>query len=64
MSEVAEARKLSHAAVGYEHPSQHRPQRCGGCRHYIRATPPRCEHVKSPIRMIDWCRKFEAKEKA
>jgi hypothetical protein len=62
MSEIPERRKLSHEAVAYEHPSQHRNQACGRCEHFIRVTPPRCEHVKSPIRSGDWCRKFKAKE--
>jgi len=62
MSEVPEHRKLSHSAVGYESPSQHRGKNCGRCEHYIATTPPRCEHVKGPIRFMDYCRKFEAKE--
>ena len=59
MPEIAEAKKLGHVAVGYEHPSRHPNQRCGACEHFIRANPPRCEHVKPPIRGEDWCRKFE-----
>ena len=62
MAELPERKKLTHIAVGYQKPSQHYEARCGNCRPFIVATPPRCEHVKSPIRMMDYCRKWQKKE--
>ena len=53
------SQKFTHAEVGYEHPSTHSgAHNCSHCIHYIVATPPRCEGVKSPIRPEDWCRRW------
>lgn len=49
--------KYSHAQVAYEHPAKGEDH-CGECRHYIKASPMRCEIVRNPIRAEDWCRKF------
>jgi hypothetical protein len=55
--------KLSHLAVHYQHPSQHPGKECDDCAHYIRATPPRCEGVQSPIRPEDYCDNFKRKSR-
>lgn len=60
--ELPAGEKLSHAAVKYEHPSEHRPQNCASCVHFIAANPPRCEGVQSPIRAEDWCKRFEKRK--
>jgi len=52
------AKKLSHAAVGYQSPSRHSGQSCASCLHFIAANPPRCEAVQSPIAAKDWCKRF------
>jgi hypothetical protein len=59
VAERAEADKIPHGEVRYEHPSRHSGEFCRICQHYIKAVPPRCEAVKSPIRAVDWCRRFE-----
>jgi hypothetical protein len=59
-AEAPASTKLTHAAVKYEHPAMG-TEHCSGCEHYIQATPPRCQHVKNPIRAEDWCIKYETK---
>jgi hypothetical protein len=60
-AEAPQIKKLSHSEVFYQHPSQQDDEKCADCKHFIDAKPARCEHVKSPIRPEDWCRKFERK---
>jgi hypothetical protein len=62
--EQIEAEKLSHAAVKYESTSQHKGQQCSSCAHFIAASPPRCEGVKSPIAAKAWCKRFAAQKSA
>jgi len=55
--------KFSHAAVKYEHPSEHAGQACGDCQHVIETLKEvRCQAVASPIRLFDWCQRFERKK--
>lgn len=61
MAERPAADKIPHSEVDYEHPSKHLIQHCGICKHFIRAKPPRCEAVKSPIESHDWCKRYERK---
>jgi hypothetical protein len=62
MEEAASA-KRSHSSVEYEHPSRHEGKECRDCVHYIGANPPRCTGVQSPIRPVDYCKRFERKSR-
>jgi hypothetical protein len=66
--ERAESAKLSHAAVNFESASRHPGQACASCVHLIAASSlpsnlfdgkPRCESVKPPIKLGDWCKRFK-----
>ena len=59
MSESLDNKKLAHFAVHYQHPAKDHERRCAMCEHFIHGTPPRCEHVKDPIRYGDSCDNFE-----
>jgi hypothetical protein len=61
VSELPASQKVSHESVDYKHPSPYIRSRCGTCEHFIKANPPRCEHVANPIRAEDYCDKFERK---
>jgi hypothetical protein len=50
--------KFRHASVDFEHPAKGEDH-CGECQHFIKAEPPRCQIVASPIAAEDWCRKFK-----
>ena len=60
--ELPPAKKLTHAEVGYESPSQHEREDCDDCKNFIDAKVPRCLHVKSPIGPEDWCQKFKRRK--
>jgi hypothetical protein len=53
--------KLTHAAVNFEHPSEHPGERCARCKHFIFDSPPKCQSVKGPIHWDDFCIKYEAR---
>jgi len=59
--EKTDDQKLTHAEVHYESPTKHEGQYCHICENYIKAQPPRCKGVKSPIGALAWCVRFEAK---
>jgi hypothetical protein len=61
VAELPENEKRSHASVDYEAQSTHGNDRCSRCRHFIDASPPRCEGVRSPIAAGAWCKRFLAK---
>lgn len=58
-SEKPGSEKLSHRTVDYMGVSPHPGRHCSVCEHYIKADPPRCEGVQSPIAPKGWCMKFE-----
>lgn len=53
------ADKFTHDDVRYQHPSTHHGEHCSNCVHFIRAVPPRCQGVRSPIRAEDWCKRYK-----
>lgn len=55
--------KLSHAAVQYVDSSPHVEENCGVCAHFIKATPPRCEGVQSPVRVAGYCQRFQRRSR-
>jgi hypothetical protein len=58
--ELPEARKASHASVGYVDESKRRQQNCALCTKFLWQPneAPRCKRVKSPIHGAGWCRRF------
>jgi hypothetical protein len=58
--ELPEARKASHAEVGYVDESKRRQQNCALCTKFIwfADASPRCKRVKSPIVGAGLCRRF------
>ena len=59
MAERPDAEKLTHAEVRFENPSRHSDEFCRICEHFIKAEPPRCEAVQSPIPPRAWCKRWE-----
>jgi hypothetical protein len=57
-TDKAEAKKLSHTAVGFQHPAKG-PDHCSQCEHFVPGKPLSCELVKLPIHSNDWCEKFK-----
>ena len=62
--ELPEAQKVTHMHVHYEAPSKDPSEHCGNCKNFIKEPGelPRCRSVKSPIRAIDYCVRWDAKE--
>jgi hypothetical protein len=55
--ERPEGLKLSHDEVRYVNPSK-KEEHCAICKHFIKANPPRCEGVASPIDPKAWCVRY------
>ena len=62
LHELPPGRKSSHAAVQFEHPSEHKGQDCDDCHNFI-SRGSRCRTVVGPIEGEDWCIRFDSKQK-
>lgn len=62
--EKLEGGKRSQSSVDFKEISDLSGQDCGSCKHFIRATPNRCQGVRNmplPILAKSWCERFQRK---